>query len=530
MNRLLLLQARRDRLTLTVWVLGVAFLLFVTAQSAHAEYGTSAGRRQVLTLALATPALLALRGIPDGDSLGSAMHFQSYAFLAVAVGLMNTFLATRHGRADEAAGRRELLDATPVGRLAAPVATLLLAVAANTVFGLLAVAGYASAGLPLAGGVLSAAGLALTGLGCFGIGLIAGEIMPTSRGANGLGVTLVLLAYALRAAGDALGAPNAAALTLRPAGISAFSPIGWGQQLLPFTRANLWPLPALTAFAVVTVALGLAVHLRREPGASVVPTRSGSPTGGATLRGPFGLAWRLQWPSLVGWTVGAAALGGLAPSLLAAVSKQRVDDATIRGLAAMLGHSDGGLSSALLATILVLVGILAAAAGVQAMLRARDEEASGRAEAVLAGAVSRRRWLLSWLGMAVLTVVVVLLATAGAFAVATITQGRPVGDAVAQTLVQAPSALALTALAAVLVGVLPRIAIAGSWIAFGVAVAVGLFGEAMRLPHRLVELTPVGSVPALPTGDWGPTTFVGVAAVALAALAVVGIGRRQIAA
>lgn len=530
MIRLLLLQVRRDRLTLTVWVLGVAFLLFVTAQSAQAEYGTSEGRRQILTLALATPALLALRGIPDGDSLGSAVHFQSYAFLAVAVGLMDTFLATRHGRADEAAGRRELLDATPVGRLAAPVATLLLAVVANAVFGILAVAGYAAGGLPLPGGVLSAAGLALTGLGCFGIGLIAGELMPTSRGANGLAVTVVLLAYALRAAGDALGTPNIAALTLRPAGVSAFSPIGWGQQLLPFTSPNVWPLWALTAFAVVAVAVGLAVHARREPGASIVPTRSGRPIGGVTLRGPLGLAWRLQWPSLVGWTVGAAALGGLAPSLVAAVSKQRVDNATIRGLAAMLGHSDGALSSALLATILVFVGILAGAAGMQAMLRARDEESSGRAEAVLSGAVTRPRWLLSWLGMAVLTVVVVLLATAVAYAVGRSTQGQPVGDGVAQTLVQAPSALALTAIAAVLVAGLPRFAVAASWIAFGVAVAVGLFGAALRLPDRLVELTPVGSVPALPTDDWGPTLFVGVVAVALAAIAVVAIGRRQIAA
>jgi len=126
MGRLLLQQARRDRLNLPIWVLDTALLLTVSAASVVNEYGDAEGRSQILTVALATPALLALRGIPNGDSLGSAVHFQSFAFLAVTIGLMNVFLATRHGRADEVTGRRELVLAAPVSRLAPPLATLIL--------------------------------------------------------------------------------------------------------------------------------------------------------------------------------------------------------------------------------------------------------------------------------------------------------------------------------------------------------------------------------------------------------------------
>jgi hypothetical protein len=45
------------------------------------------------------------------------------------------------------------------------------------------------------------------GLAFLGLGMLAGELTETSRGANTIGVILVLGAYALRGAGDALGGP-----------------------------------------------------------------------------------------------------------------------------------------------------------------------------------------------------------------------------------------------------------------------------------------------------------------------------------
>jgi ABC-2 type transport system permease protein len=531
MIRLLGLQARRDRLVLAVWVLGLALLLLVTVRAASAQYGTVHDRTAVLTLALATPVLLAFRGAPDGDTFGSAVHFQSYTWLAVTVALMNTFIAVRHGRGDEAAGRRELLDASPVGRLAAPAASLLLALLADAVFAVLAVGGYLVGGLPLGGAVLSAAGLALTGLAFFGVGLLAGEAMPTSRAANGVAVALALLAYALRAAGDALGRPDVAHLTLAPALPSATSPIGWGEAMLPFTRPTVWPIGALAGLAVGLVAIGFVVHGRREPGASAFRTRAGRATGSPALTGPFGLAWRLQWPTLLAWSIGGAVLAGITPSLMSAVADLRLDDPAIRRVAQSLGHSRADLATAFTAGVLVIVGVLAAAAGTQSMLRAREEEASGRSEVLLAGPVTRLKWLGSWLGVAAAGVVVVLLASATAVALGTFAVGEPdlVGDRVLQTLVQGPSALAITAIAALLVGVVPHLAVAGSWAVFAASAVVGLFGGVLDLPKRVVELSPVGSVPALPTDDWGPTWGIAVAAAVLGALALLAVRLREVA-
>lgn len=288
MVRILLQQIRRDRLTLPIWILGTAFLLTVTANSVHTLYGTDGA--QILTVALATPALLALRGIPNGDSLGSAVHFQSFAFLAVTIGLMNTFLATRHGRADEEKGRRELVAATPVSRLSPPIATLVLGLIANGLFVVLAVAGYQAAGLNAGGAILSATALGVTGLAFLGLGMLAGELTATSRAANGVGAILVLAFYALRAGGDALGKPDIANLTLEPAWPSWISPIGWGQQTLAFTDDNWMPVLWIAALAVGAVVIALLVHARRELGESLLPERNGRATARPGFGSPLALA------------------------------------------------------------------------------------------------------------------------------------------------------------------------------------------------------------------------------------------------
>lgn len=526
MIRLLALQARRDRITLTAWVVGLAVLLLVTVQASHAEYGNAADRRQVLVLALATPVLLAFRGIVDGDSFGSAVHFQSYTWVAAAVGMMNTFLAVRHGRADEAAGRRELIDGTPVRRLAAPSATLVLALVANLLFGALAAVFEIAGGLDATGAVLTGAGLALTGLAFLGLGMLVGEAMPTPRGANGVAVVLVLLAYALRAAGDALGRPDVRALTLRPAVISAFSPIGWGEQLKPFTNPTTWPLAALAGLAAVLIGAAFLVHLRREPGASIVRQRPGPASG--RIPGPIGLALRLQLPAAAGWAIGAGALAAVTPNLVDAASRIPVNDVAVTRIVQSLGHGRADLATQFTAAILLLVGVLASAAGVQTMLRAREEEVAGRAEAVLAGSVSRVRWLASWTIAAIGTVALVLAAAAAAIALGSLAQGQPdrIGREIAQTFVQAPSALALTGVAALLVAVLPRAAIPAAWAVFSAAALVGLFGGALDLPDGVVRYSPVGAVPALPTHDWASTWAMAAAAVLLIALASAAIRRR----
>jgi ABC-2 type transport system permease protein len=532
MVRILLQQARRDRVTLPIWILGTALLLATTATAVASEYGDAQERAGILAVALATPALLALRGIPNGDALGSAVHFQSFAFLAVTIGLMNVFLATRHGRGDEERGRRELVLAAPVSRLAPMTATLVLALAANGLFAVLAVGGYTASGLDVGGGVLSAVALALTGLAFLGLTMIAGELTTTSRGANGVGVVLVLGAYAFRAAGDALGRADVTALTLDPAWPSAVSPIGWGQQTLAFTADRWWPVAALAALAVISAAAALVIHVRRELGEGLVPERAGRERARAGFRHPVALAWRLQWPALVAWAGGSALLGLALGSLVSAVADPQIANPQIQAVLASLGHTDGReIGRALLIAVFVMIAAVSGAAGVQAMLRLREEEAAGHLEQVLAAPRSRTHWLGAFLLVAAATVAAVLLATGGAAALSFTALGDA-GNAwlsLGSAVVAIPAAVSFAAFAALVVGLLPQAALGLGWGIFGLLAGIGMFGGLMGIDEQVVQaISPIANVPALPTDDWLPTIVVGGVAVLAALLAVIAFRRRDL--
>jgi ABC-2 type transport system permease protein len=530
MRHLLALQLRRDRVILTIWILGIALLVAGSASAVATEFDSATARAAVLRLGLATPSLLALRGIPNGDSAGSLLWFQVFTFLAVTVGLMNTFFATRHGRADEEQGRRELLAAGAIGRSAPLVATAFLGVAANVVLGLLNSLGFLAVGYEARGSFLAGLALAAVGISFLGIGMLASEFAATSRSANSIGVVAVLVAYALRGAGDALGTPDIRAITLKPAWPSWLSPIGWAQQSLAFTsdRVTFALLPLL--LAIVTGAVAFAVHARRDLGASLLPEREGRAAAGHWLRSLLGLDWRLHRGAILGWAVGATLLGAITGALARAVRIVVTDNTQVTRVLKMLAPGGQDTTGLLIGTLMILTGMLATAAGIQGVLRVRAEEADGRAELVLASAVPRRRWLADGLLVgAIATVgVMVLAGLAAAASFAASGAGDDGWRALGQALAELPAALAVVALAAVLIALLPRISVLLAWLIFAVTIVIGLFGPLLKLPDAIQDASPFSHVPAVPTSDWGPSAVLLIVDVALAALAIVLVRRRDL--
>ena len=524
------LQARRDRVTSSIWIAGIVLIGLVSAKAVATEYGGPVSRSGVLRVALATPSLLALRGAPNGGSLGSATWFQVCAFLGVGVGLFNTFLATRHGRGDEEHGRRELLGALPLGRTAPLAATLVLGVAGNLVLGLLAAGAFALGGLPGRGALVAGAALAATGLAFLGVALLVGELAPTSRSANGTAATLVLVAYALRGAGDALGKPDLGRLTLTSAWPSWLSPIGWAEQTFAFTRDDPAPLLLSLALFAVTAAVAFALRARRDLGWSVVPERPGRGTASRALGGPLGLAWRLQWPAATGWAVGSALLGALIGSLAVAVKDLLREDPQVQPLIASMANRGGGITDVFVAAVLTLIVMLAAAAGIQAALRLHEDETGGRAEGLLAAPLARARWLLATVVVGWACAGVVLVATAlttwGGLAAAG--EQDAALHALGQALAGLPAAFAFPGLTALLVAVLPRAAVVGVWTLYGVAVGIGVFGGLLDLPDAVRYASPFADVPTVPITDW--TGFLVLLAVdlLLPALAIAAYRRRDL--
>jgi ABC-2 type transport system permease protein len=498
-------QLRRDRLTLAIWIVGLVLLVLGATASVTQEFGDEKGRAQIIAVAIATPSLLALRGVPNGPSLGSLMFFQIFSNAAVAVGLMNTFLAVRHGRGDEERGRRELIAAAPIPRSAPLIATVLLGLTADLVLAVLSAAAFIAGGLDPKGAVVAGMAIGATGLAYLGVGLLAGELVTTSRAANSVAATAVVIGYALRAAGDALGKPDLATLSVRSAWPTWLSPIGWGEQTFAFTSNRMWPLALSLGLAAVATAAGLLLHSRRELGDGVLPERAGRATARPTLRSAFGLAWRLQWPSLIGWSIGLASFGLAAGFLAIAIGNATLDNPNIVAVLRSLGHgSREDLILLFMSAIMALVSLVASAAALQAVVKLREEESSGRAELVLAAPVSRTRWLLATVLVGAISTAVVLLACA----FTTWLSFRAAGDAdlgrraVEQAVLELPVGLVFVGVGVVVVAALPRFSAGLTWGLFGLAVAIGLLGGLLQLPHWVLDASPLVHVPSVPVEHW----------------------------
>ncbi|GGE97231.1 ABC transporter permease [Mycetocola zhadangensis] len=492
-------RVRRDRVQVLSWLLVMATIVFLTASALQDVFGEESERAALIQLATANPAILVLRGPPQGVDLDALFIFSSFSFLGLLVGLINTFLAVRHSRAEEETGRAELVGATPIPRLLPLSATVVWGVIVNLLMAVMVSGCCVAAGMDVAGSVLTGVALGAIGLSFLAVGLLASELMLTSRAANAVAAGSVLLAYLARGVGDAFGEVSQDGLVVQSAWPSALSPIGWGLATHPFTANDWTPLLLNLALAVVLTASACLLAVTRDSGASVFGAGVGRATARRSLSSSIGLAWRLHRPSVIGWVLGGLLLGVFAGAL-GTVAGQ--NDVANNPLAEQLRRlSDGGetLDQAFLTAIFNLVGVLAAGCAVQAAVRARQEEAVTTAELVLATPVRRVRWLVDYLVVGVVAVVLVL----GVAALAAIGAAAAVGaasasnsDAVASALAQLPAPLLYLGTVALIFVLLPRYTAPLGWALLTAGAFVGLFGKLIGFPDWLNNLSPFTHAPA----------------------------------
>ncbi|MEE9094791.1 ABC transporter permease [Pseudarthrobacter phenanthrenivorans] len=528
-------RLRRDRWQLLSWAVAIgAFALFAAAAVTQ-TYGSVASRTEILQVAIATPAILMLRGLPRGADQGAFTFFLIYAFLALLAGLMSTFLAVRHTRADEESGAAELVASTPAGRLLPNTATLLHGITANLLVALAVYAGFMSQGLDPQGSLIAGAATGAVGLSFLGVGLLVAQFMGTSRGANGVSAALVVLAYVLRGIGDATGTPGAAGTTMTEGAASWFSPIGWGQQTFAFSGDRVWPLLLPLALGAACMGGAWVILRARDSAASVWGTRPGRPAARSGLRSPVALALRLQAGSIIGWGLSGLALGLLAGSLGKAIAAVDTPDTNITAmLRAMLQSQGTSLTQLMVSVLFSMAGVLAAACALQAVIRLRQEEAAGTAELLLSAPVGRVRWLAGYLVLGAAAVVLVVgLAGVGAWATLAGSGDESMpADALWQTAVaQLPAALIYLSVPALVFVLWPAATIPASWALLSLGVVLGILGAMLGIDQRLRDLSPFAHTP-VPRGDatdWSGAWWMLLIAAAAAALAVAAMRRREVA-
>lgn len=528
---LLWLRFRRDRLQILVWLLLFAALEVVGHAAVSETYPDEEERASLIKLVIVTPAILMLRGTPQGTQADAFQYFLLFGFLGLLIGLTNTFLAVRHSRADEESGRAELTGSTPAGRIAPLVATALEGVILSAAVGVL-MGGIALAyGAEPLGALLYAAAMAAVGIAYLGVGLACAQLMRTSRGANGLAAAIVTLGYLFRALGDATGTVQPDGLSMEAGWWSWLSPIGWGQAVAPYTHQNAWPLLLCLGVGVVLFALSAWLQSSRDIDSSIIPERAGRLHAPRTLSGQVGLVWRLLRNPIIGWVIGGGLfglfIGTVGQSVTELLDTPEGEDIsqTIGGVLSSLAGPDaeGTFIDLFTTGIFGFVGALAAIAGVQAIIRARQDEAGGTAEIVLSAPLSRYRWFSAYLVIgAIAEIAVLVFAVLGAMVglIGSPNAGDRMSTVAEAGLAQLPAGLVVVTVAALVFAVLPRLTIGLGWAVVFAAILFGQLGGLFGFPEWLRDVSPFSHSPIVTADDpdWAAAwIMLGIAAVVAAA-------------
>ena len=259
-----------------------------------------------------TASIKALTGLAaQPATLGGAVWTKIWMTSALLLAFAVVFLVTRNGRADEEAGRTELLRSRVLGLHA-------YSAAAWTV-----VAVDVSGDRCGRGGGLDRQWAGPVGLGVMG-SLVLGCVDHRRRtGRHRCGRSrrsdrrhascrecdrsaVVGIMYLLRMIGD-LGSGT----------LTWASPVGWGQEMQPWGANRWWPLLFSLVLTVVLLGVALAIEARRDVGAGLLVARSGPAGAPARFASPLGLALHLQRNVIIGWTLtvvlAALMFGSVAP-------------------------------------------------------------------------------------------------------------------------------------------------------------------------------------------------------------------------
>lgn len=517
---LLRFMLRRERYRLPWWLLGAALLVYYQSVGSQDFYDTPEKLARQRELMGGNPAIVAMSGPKDLlATVGGEAVFEVFAYMAIVIALMNMFLVGRHTRSDEETGRAELIRSARVGRHAPLAAALALAGLADLMVGVAVFAAAAASGLPLDGSALLGAASAGVGISFAGLAAVAVQVFDNPRSVYSAVGAAIGAAYVLRAVGDA-----------GTAALSWLSPIGWGQQTLPFVDNRWQPLLLPLVFSAGLAGLAVALLDRRDFGGGLLRTRPGPAYASPALGSPLGLAWRLHRASFLGWATGIFLLGAALGSFVDSIEQFVADNAQISD------YLPGGAADAInsyLALIALYSALLAAAYGISSAMRARAEESTGRAEPVLATRTSRPSWLASHLAMALAGSTVSLAAGglgAGLSYAAAIADPGQIPRLVGVALAYAPATWLLIALAVLGFGWLPRAGAAIAWAVLGFCALVTIFADLFKIPDWIQEASPYVHTPQVPLDDVAAPPLVALAAIVAAFVAAgfAGFRRRDV--
>ncbi len=528
---------RDSRLSFIIAAGMLGGLSLVLSAAIGTVFPTIESRHEVDQLVTAMPASMVnlfgnatLMGAKLG-TLGGYLTWKYGALFALGAGLWSILALSATLAGEAARGSLDIVAASPFGKrrialekLAAHLTVLWLAMAVMAV--LLTVASNAF-GDPALGDripLIGAVGFALwVGFIAMCFGGLALALAPLLGRAGSAGVAGVAMAILWIASGLEVGGP-----------LVTVSPFHWTANNIPLVGIYDWGgLVAVLVVGVVFLAIGVELFTRRDLGVTAGLSLPGLPKQVLGVRGPISRAFGDQLPRALAWGLGMGLMGGLLASLVGSFADQVSGETTlINTFNSIFPGLDFTTASGWLQLYVSLFYIAAGFAATTFVSKWASDETDGRLEEVLAGPLSRARWVISGGVAAIVSVVVMTAIVALAIGAGSAVGGATPGDALLGS-----ASLGLFAIAIVGVGV----AVGGLWrtsvaaeIAALVVIAtylVELLAPALNAPDWVRQLALTAHFGEPMIGQWDVAGIVACVVIALGGilLGAWGVTRRDIA-
>jgi len=462
-------------------------------------------------------------GVPhDLLSTGGYAAWRVGGLMSIFAAMYGLLAAVRALRAEEDAGRAELVLANPVGRAAALRGALAGVLGGIALLWFATWLGFVVTRLAVGPSAYLALATVSPAAVFAGVGALTSQAAASRRVALELGSVAVGAALLVRVVADTTGGAD---------WLRWVTPLGWSEQMRAFAGAR----PAVLLLPLIATALLLAVAvpiaLRRDVGSGLLPERDSAPPDHRLLGSPTRLALRLERGSLLGWLIGvglfAFVIGIVSDSVSGiGISKNLQQQLAKLGVGQVLTPS-GYIAFSFLFFILAVALFCCSQ-----MAAAYHDEAEQRLETLFSLPVSRTGWLagrllLAVAGAAAVALCAGVLAWAGAKSQGVHVSFGDLIEAGANTL---PASLLFLGIAALAFALVPR---ATAGIAYGlttVAFVWELFGALLGAPAWTLALSPFHHVALVPAQSFRAGAAVAMLAIAAAtsAAAVLIFERRDL--
>jgi ABC-2 type transport system permease protein len=459
------------------------------------------------------PAARMLQGVPHAvDSAGGFTVWDAGWLLELVAGTWGVLAASRLLRADEDTERAELMLVGPLRASRVCLLQLLVLLSGGLLCGVSVALALAGTGSDVGGSV--AFGLALAGFvaTCVGVSSVTSQLVGVRRRAVGSASAVLGLTFLVRMVANS---------TDDRAWLGWCTPFGWMDKLQAFGDLEPGALVALWAAPAVLVTSAVILRGRRDTGGALLAS---SDSRGPRLRGlggPAAFGWRSNRAVLVAWVLGLGAYAALVGSLIPTTIDFLEDDADYRRVLDDLGLDVALSAEGFLGVIGVTLGVGFALYVAWRLGAARDDEASGRADNLLVGPVTRSRWLAAHAGLTLVGAALLSTSTAVAIWIGARAAGSTqlsLGDVLRSVTLNTGSVVVLvTGLTVLAFGAVPRLTLA-----VPISVTVGgyvltITGPAMSWPDWVVNVSPFSHLSYVPVEPFAATSATAMGLLGLAA-------------